>query len=128
VSAISSFDFDILFILFSWASFCLLVDDLDFFVPRTIQIVYQSVDLPIYRVDLTLEYGFIVGGLSRFQPFTQAQYLLNQIYYLNVAGFVEELYAELGFIVGRVSIGFDILLEAINEAGYLFEGFFHCSP
>jgi len=50
------------------------------------------------------------------------------IIYIPAEGFkegVDEFYAELGFVVGRVSIGFDILLEALNEAGYLFQGFFH---
>lgn len=41
---------------------------------------------------------------------------------------VDEFYSKLGFIVGRVSIGFDILLETLNKEGYLFQGFFHHSP
>ena len=36
-----------------------------------------------------------------------------------------EFYAELGLIVGGAAISFAIALEALNEAGNMFQGFFH---
>ena len=38
---------------------------------------------------------------------------------------INELSSELGFVVSRASVGFDVSLEAFNKIGYLFQRFFH---
>ena len=38
---------------------------------------------------------------------------------------INEFSSELGFVVGRAMVGFDIAFEALNKTGNLFEGFFH---